>query len=128
MRRKMVQLNAIRGRAYSMEEDRMRPCFQVSIVTPKRILLRGLWFGPKRSKRTIIVIHGLRSSAFSMLRIVDYLVDRHTAVLTFSNRGAETISDIIKLSKGTKRRSRLIKAGAAHEAFRDCADDVQVFR
>ena len=54
--------------------------------------------------------------------MVDALVDKDTAVITFNNRGFEQISEV-KRVRGKKRE--WIRAGAAHERFADSPDDVQ---
>ncbi|MEK7156489.1 MAG: alpha/beta fold hydrolase [Patescibacteria group bacterium] len=91
----------------------------VEIVTPKKIILNGLWFGPAKPKRVIVWVHGLGSSMFSKLGIVDELVDKKTAVLMFNNRGhSKVVSVATTKGKG-------ILAGSAHEKFIDCADDIQ---
>ncbi|OGG56378.1 hypothetical protein A3D71_01660 [Candidatus Kaiserbacteria bacterium RIFCSPHIGHO2_02_FULL_55_20] len=110
----------------------MRSCFHIEITTPKKVVLNGLWFGPysakaskgkpKKPKRVIIFIHGLTASAFSMKRVVDALVDSQTAVVTFNNRGFEKITEIKRI-KGKKKV--WVRAGAAHEVFTECADDIQ---
>ena len=100
----------------------MIPCYVVEIKTPKRFLLKGLWFGPKKPKRAIIFIHGLTGSAFSMQKTVGALVDAKTAVITFNNRGFEQIASIKRL-RGKK--TEYVTAGAAHERFTDCSDDIQ---
>lgn len=100
----------------------MTPCFAVpEIKTPKGYLLRGLWFGPRKPKRMIVWVHGLGSSAFSMFHIVEQMVDRQTAVLTFNNRGAEKVIDVRKAG----RRGKSLRAGSAHEVFTECVDDIQ---
>lgn len=96
----------------------MTPCYAVEIVTPKKFVLRGLWFGPKRPKRCIVWVHGLGSSMFSKLKIVDALVDVKTAVLVFNNRGHDKVASVFT-TKGKR-----IKAGSAHEKFIDCLDDI----
>ena len=100
----------------------MRPAYVVQIVTPKKFILNGLWFGPKKPKRAIIFVHGLTGSAFSMQRTVGALVDAKTAVITFNNRGFEQITSI-KRMRGQK--TEYVTAGAAHERFTDCSDDIQ---
>ncbi|MDO8576358.1 MAG: alpha/beta fold hydrolase [bacterium] len=100
----------------------MRPCFHVEIVTPKKVVLNGLWFGSKKPKKVIIFIHGLTASAFSMKRVVDALVDSQTAVVTFNNRGFEKITEIKRI-KGKEKV--WVQAGATHEVFTECADDIQ---
>ncbi len=100
--------------------QRMRPCHVVEIVTPKRYLLNGLWFGPKKPKRVIIWIHGLGSSAFTKLYIVDKLVDKNTVVITFNNRGHDKVS-----STSSSGRGKHLRGGAAHEVFTDCVDDIE---
>ncbi|MSU73718.1 alpha/beta fold hydrolase [Candidatus Kaiserbacteria bacterium] len=97
----------------------MRPCHVIEITTPKKFVLNGLWFGPKKPKRVIIWIHGLGSSAFTKLYIVDKLVSKKTAVITFNNRGHDKVSSV------SSTRNKRIRGGAAHEVFADCVDDIQ---
>ncbi len=99
----------------------MRSAHVIDIQTPKNFLLNGLWFGPQKPKRMIILVHGLFSSAFSMGHVVDELVDADTAVMTFNNRGHDTVSDV-KQIVGSERKYH--RAGAAHEIFTDCVDDI----
>ncbi len=101
----------------------MTPCFAIDdIKTPQGYILRGLWFGPKKPKRIVVWVHGLSSSAFSMLHVVEQIADKQTAVLTFNNRGAEKISD---LKKVVGKKVKWLRAGSAHEVFTECADDIQ---
>ena len=72
----------------------MTPAFVVEIVTPKKFVLKGLWFKPKKPKQAIVFVHGLGGSAFSMLPTVSKLVDAQTAVLTFNNRGHDVVSGL----------------------------------
>lgn len=97
----------------------MRPCFHIEIVTPKEVVLNGLWYGPRRAKRVIVWVHGLGSSMFSKLYLADELVDSHTAVIAFNNRGHD------KVASGSSGRNKRVRFGAAHEIFTDCADDIQ---
>jgi pimeloyl-ACP methyl ester carboxylesterase len=100
----------------------MRPCYTIEIQTPKKYLLNGLWFGPKKPKRLIVWVHGLGSSAFTKHYIVDQLIDEDTAVMTFNNRGFEMVSDVRRL---VGKKTRWSLGGAAHEVFTDSADDIQ---
>src|SRR3989344_8160069 len=100
----------------------MTPAFVVEIITPKKFVLNGLWFGPKKPKRAIIFVHGLTASAFSMRHIVNELVDEKTAVITFNNRGFEKVTEIKRI-RGKKRE--WVRAGATYEVFTECADDIQ---
>ena len=97
----------------------MTPAHLVEIVTPKKYLLNGLWLGSKRPKRAIVWVHGLGSSMFSKLKIANNLLDKDTAVLVFNNRGHDKVASV-RTTKGV-----YIKAGAAHEIFTDCVDDIQ---
>jgi pimeloyl-ACP methyl ester carboxylesterase len=97
----------------------MQPCYSIEIVTPKKVILNGLWFGPKKLKRAVVWVHGLGSSMFRKQYIVDELVDRDTAVLVFNNRGHEKVSRISRVT------GKSIKGGAAHEVFTECVDDIQ---
>ena len=98
----------------------MTPAQIVEIETPKKVLLNGLWFGPTKPARVFIAVHGLTSSAFSHRRFSS-LVSEDTAVLTFSNRGHDAVTRVTR-KVGKKGISEF--AGAAHEKFEDCADDI----
>ncbi len=54
--------------------------------------------------------------------MVDALVDTSTAVMTFNNRGFEQIGEI---KRKVETKSKYVLAGAAHEIFNECADDIQ---
>lgn len=97
----------------------MRPAHVIEIQTPKKFLLNGLLFGPVKPKKVIILIHGLGSSAFSKLRIVDELINKETAVLTFNNRGHDRVSNLVPLNG---KRGAL--AGEAYEVFTESVDDI----
>lgn len=101
----------------------MTPAHVVEFATPRKVLLKGLWFGARRAKRTIVFVHGLGGSVFSFARVVERLADKDTAVLTFNNRGHEIVSAIKK--KRAARRAPRRMGGAAHEVFVDCVDDIQ---
>ena len=97
----------------------MRPAHVIEIVTPKKVRLNGLWLGPRRAKRVVVWIHGLGSSMFSKLDIVGRLIDTDTAVVMFNNRGHDKVASVIRTTGNS------IKAGAAHEVFTDCVDDIE---
>ena len=97
----------------------MPPAQVVEIETPKKIFLNGLWFGPKNPKRVFVWVHGLGSSAFTKGYVVDTLVDRNTAVLTFNNRGHD------KVSSSSSGRNKRIRGGSAHEIFTVCIGDIE---
>ena len=101
----------------------MRPCFHIEITTPKKFVLNGLWFGPKRPKKVIVWVHGLGSSMFSKLKITDLLADKSTAVLVFNNRGHDKISRIARINE--KRIGKTKLGGGGMEVFSDCVDDIQ---
>lgn len=98
----------------------MTPCHVVEIVTPKRYVLNGLWFGPKKPKQVIVFVHGLSASTFSLMHVIERLVTSKTAVITFNNRGHDVISTV---RRGRNKEAEV--AGGAHERFTDCADDIQ---
>src|SRR3989344_787841 len=100
----------------------MTPCFAVEIITPKKFLLRGLWFGPNTATRVVVFVHGLGGSAFSMRRMLGRLVDKKTAVLCFNNRGFEFITT---LRTKRKREAERMQGGASHEVFTECVDDIE---
>jgi alpha-beta hydrolase superfamily lysophospholipase len=100
----------------------MTPCFHIEIVTPKKVVLNGLLFNPKKTKSVFIFVHGLAGSAFSMGRLSDALVVSGAAVLTFNNRGFEQVATV-KRRKG--KDTEYVTAGTAHEVFVDCIDDIQ---
>lgn len=99
---------------------RMRACHHIEIVTPKKIVLNGLLLGPKKPKRVYIWLHGLNSSMFSKMAIMDLLVDKQSAVLAFNNRGHDKVSYI----QTTLTKDKTKRGGGAHETFTDCIDDI----
>ncbi len=101
----------------------MRAANVIHIVTPTGVNLNGLWFGPKKPERVVVLVHGLMSSAFSMRRVLE-LVDKKTAVLTFNNRGFGLMNYITKNIRNSKKQ-KWILAGCAHEVFTDCVDDIE---
>ncbi|MBI5644751.1 alpha/beta fold hydrolase [Candidatus Kaiserbacteria bacterium] len=100
----------------------MQRAYVAEIVTPKKVSLNGLWFGPRKAKRVFIFVHGLTASAFSMHRLLSVLVDSRTAVLTFNNRGFEQIAEV---KRKMRRKSAWFPAGAGREIFKECVDDIQ---
>ncbi len=100
----------------------MRLCFAVEINTPKKVLLDGLWFGPKNAPTVIILIHGLGGSLWRRLGLVESLADKHTAVLAFNNRGHDRISRLVRVGE---KKNGSAWAGGASEVFEDCVDDIQ---
>ncbi|MEN9561054.1 MAG: hypothetical protein RIQ56_327 [Candidatus Parcubacteria bacterium] len=101
----------------------MRPAHIVEIATPKKYILNGIWLGPAKAARVFIWVHGLGSSAFSKHAIAEKLIDTQTAVLLFNNRGHDAVARVSRILKNGKSKSEL--AGAAHEKFTDCVDDIQ---
>lgn len=97
----------------------------IQIVTPKKYILNGFWFGPANPKTAYILIHGLTSNAFANHPLVTPLVDVQTAVLTFSNRGSEKISRFKRVDHRKKKGYTSVMIGEAHEVFADCVDDLQ---
>lgn len=100
-------------------------CNVVQIVTPEKLVMNGLWFGPKMAQRVIIFIHGLSSNAFSGHDIVCPLIDESTAVLTFSNRGNGKIVRMKRVDKRKRRGYSTAIKGESHEVFTECIDDLQ---
>ncbi len=102
---------------------KLTPCFLFDILTPKKFVLQGLWFGPEKPQRIIIFVHGLGSSALHTA-LARSFADKDTAVITFNNRGHDTVSKLYKFdSKRNKHRS--LPAGKAHEVFTECVDDIE---
>ena len=92
--------------------DLMRPAHVIQIETPTKVLL-------KRASRVVVWVHGLGSSMFSKLEIAGRLCDSKTAVIMFNNRGHDKVTSV---STSTGKR---LRAGAVHEVFTDCADDIE---
>ena len=86
---------------------KLKPCFLIDIITPKKFKLNGLWFGPEKPKRAILFVHGLSSSAFQAA-LAGSFVDKETAVITFSNRGHNKIAKIYRLDN-TKKGYHFVK-------------------
>lgn len=104
-----------------MKEKKMRLAHVIEIITPKKYILNGLWFGAQKPKRIVIWVHGLGSTMFSKLKIADELVDAKTAVLAFNNRGHDKVARL----PHARRIKKALRGGAAHERFVDCVDDIE---
>lgn len=102
-----------------------QPVRVIEIVTPKKFILNGLWFGPESPTKIIIFVHGLGGNAFSSHKLIVPLVDSKTAVITFSNRGHDQVASIKKIDNRKKKGYSRITAGEAMEIFTDCVDDIQ---
>lgn len=102
-----------------------QPVRVIDIVTPKKFILNGLWFGPQSPSKIIIFVHGLGGNAFSSHRLITPLANSQTAVVTFSNRGHDQIASIKKIDDRKKKGYSRITAGEAMEIFTDCVDDIQ---
>lgn len=102
-----------------------KSCFHVPFITPKKYVLDGLWYGGMKPGRAIVFVHGLGSSAFAHHDYLAALADKKTAVIFFGNRGHDQVSRIKRASSKAARKQRSLIAGAAHEVFADCADDIR---
>lgn len=103
----------------------MQPCFSFAVQTPKGYVLKGLWFGPKNPAQVIIFVHGLGSTVFSNHDLITPLTNATTAVLVFNNRGHDFVTSVRRIDKRKRKGYVSIFAGAAHEIFTDCADDIE---
>jgi pimeloyl-ACP methyl ester carboxylesterase len=98
-------------------------CEPVRFSTPKGYLLNGLWFCVPRSKQAIIFVHGLGGTMF-WPSLVYKMAGQGSSLLAFNNRGHDKISKVLRQA-GKSGKMKRIWAGAAHEIFTDCADDIQ---
>ena len=104
----------------------MTPSFEsVTITTPKGYLLFGLWAGSPQAKRVLIVLHGLGANLFALQDILAPLATTDTALLFFNNRGHDDVSSVRKIDKRKAKGYTSVRAGAAHEVFTQCEDDIQ---
>jgi pimeloyl-ACP methyl ester carboxylesterase len=96
----------------------------ITIQTPQRFLLNGLWFGPLRPQTVFIYLHGLSGSVFYQSELAASLAGRQTAVITFNNRGSNIISGVRRLDPRSAQGYKYYACGMAHEVFTDCVDDI----
>lgn len=101
----------------------MRRCYVVTITTPQKYLLDGLWFGEQKAKSGLIFIHGLSSSVFAQHKTLP--VHGSTMSLYFNNRGHDELTGIRQINKQTEKGYERKPGGEAHEIFTDCEDDIQ---
>ncbi|MBP9757528.1 MAG: alpha/beta fold hydrolase [Candidatus Pacebacteria bacterium] len=104
----------------------MQAVHLADIVTPKKLMLNGVWYGPKKARRVVILVHGLggnmlNSFASSMAAV---LTNSDTAVLSFNNRGHGLVSKAYKEAPKSTKGYERITAGSVHEVFEDCVDDI----
>jgi pimeloyl-ACP methyl ester carboxylesterase len=100
-------------------------CQCVRIITPKRYLLDGLWFGSGRPKTAVVFVHGLGSNVFAHHDYLTPLASRNTAILYFGNRGHDSVAGLRRITRSAKKGYVYEQAGMAHEVFTACADDIQ---
>lgn len=93
----------------------------ISFLTPKKLKLNGVWLGTKKPKTLYIFSHGLGGSLFSRAPLNTLLASGQDAVFAFNNRGSGTINTF---KVGVKKVRKYLLAGAAHEVFTDCLDDL----
>ncbi len=97
----------------------------VQIETPDKYLLNGFWFGPEKSRRVFIFVHGLSASLFSRISLLSCLAQNNVSVLTFNNRGYDIVAKIKKADQRRSRKYSSVIIGAAFEKFTDCVFDIQ---
>jgi alpha-beta hydrolase superfamily lysophospholipase len=101
-----------------------KSCRPVQIVTPKRYMLNGLWFGGQHPKTGIVFVHGLSSTVFTHHDFLVPCTSNNTAALFFNNRGHDQLTGVRKINRKSKTGYRYEPAGKAHEKFTDSADDI----
>jgi len=99
----------------------------VKFPTPDKLLLNGLWFGPDKSKKVFIFIHGLTGSFLSGtgLNLFPHLIAKGSSVLSFNNRGHDIVARIKKIDKRKKKGYSSQTLGMVFEKFTDCVFDIQ---
>ncbi len=104
----------------------MQPVHLAQILTPKLVKLNGVWYGPKKAKRVVILVHGLGGNMLNAVasEFAAVLTNEETAVLSFNNRGHGLISKMYKAAPKTKKGYTTFTAGSVHEVFEDCVDDI----
>jgi pimeloyl-ACP methyl ester carboxylesterase len=107
-----------------MKQNRKKKCEVIDIITPQKIVLNGLLFGPNRASTGFIYIPGLSGNVFSKLDMVAFLAGKNFLVLSLNTRGHDKVTRMKKLDKRTKKGYQSIRAGGAHEVFTDCKDDL----
>lgn len=93
---------------------------KVTFITPKdKLMLNGLWLGPKNPKRVFIYLHGLSGSMFDGRQgILTSLISKTDSVLIFNNRGSGIVNRF-----SSKKKDKVL-FGAASEVFTECIDDI----
>lgn len=107
-----------------MQSNSRKKCEIVEIITPKKIVLNGLWFGPIQAKVGFIFIPGLGGNVFSKLDLLAWLASSHFSVLSLNTRGHDKVVKIQKIDKRTIKGYYSINGGSAHEVFTECKDDI----
>lgn len=94
----------------------------ITIETPDRLALQGVWLGGARSKNVYIFLHGLNSNLFSQATVAEILsTESDASCLLFNNRGNGYISPIRKF---VGKKQKKVAIGTAHEVFTDSRDDI----
>ncbi len=99
-------------------------CQILTILTPKKFILNGLYFGPSKPKNLYIYLHGLGGNMLSHAELTEKIVNSSAGVSVFNNRGAGLINGVKKVDLKKDSGYSYQKAGSAHEVFTECVDDI----
>lgn len=94
------------------------------IITPKKFILNGIYFGPKKPENIYIYVHGLGSNLFNQKDLIEKIVSKKNAVLAFNNRGSGVITRVKQMDKKELKSYKTHTIGMAHEVFVDSVDDI----
>ena len=97
----------------------------INIQTPKRIMLDGFIFGPKKAKIIYIFLHGLGGGLFSRIDLMEKLITPDVAVMAFNNRGYGLVNRFKKVKNVENGDYDSVMGGSARENFTDCIDDIK---
>jgi len=97
----------------------------ITIQTPKKIMLDGFIFGPKKAKIIYIFLHGLGGGLFSRIDLMEQLITPKTAVMAFNNRGHGLINRFKKVETRKSVDYVSVMGGSILESFIDTVDDIK---
>ena len=107
----------------------MKQFYLTEIVTNDKLIHQGIYFKPRKlSKRAILFIHGLTSTFYAPIQLLEKVVSQCEkegyGFAAFNNRGHDLIAGIKKVDPLEDKGYSRVNGGAGDEKFEECIYDI----
>lgn len=108
----------------------MKQFYLSEITTKDKFIHQGIYFKPQKLvKRALLWIHGLTSTFYSNIKLVELLTEQCEArgygLAAFNNRGHDIVTGIKKLNPQEPKGYTRVNGGAGYEVFSGCVYDIE---